>query len=134
MKEELTFEDLISDLKENGVETSIKGGFKFTEMVHEESQKLMKVGSSSSHIEIPAKVANLFTDFIIKSVELEDDVVDINNLFIIANMIQYFKPDIKLTYHTYRTELPTEELNPETFFSGVPFDKVELKNTFVCLT
>ena len=80
MKEELTFEDLISDLKENGVETSIKGGFKFTEMVHEESQKLMKVGSSSSHIEIPAKVANLFTDFIIKSVELEDDVVKLDSV------------------------------------------------------
>lgn len=80
MKEELTFEDLISDLKENGVETSIKGGFKFTEMVHEESQKLMKVGSSSSHIEIPAKVANLFTDFIIKSVELEDDVVELDSI------------------------------------------------------
>lgn len=86
MKEELTFEDLISDLKENGVETSIKGGFKFTEMVHEESQKLMKVGSSSSHIEIPAKVANLFTDFIIKSVEFEDDV---------ATTVTFITTDIK---------------------------------------
>lgn len=66
--------------------------------------------------------------------ELEDDTVDINNLFVIANLIQYFKPGIKLTYHTYRTELPTEELHPETFFSGVPFDKVKLKNTFICLT
>jgi len=40
----------------------------------------MKVGSSSSHIEIPAKVANLFTDFIIKSVELEDDVVKLDSV------------------------------------------------------
>ena len=80
MKDELTFEDLISDLQENGVETSVKGGFKFTEMLHEDSQKLMKIGSTSAHFEIPPKVANLFTDFIKKSVEFEDDVVDITSI------------------------------------------------------
>lgn len=79
MKDELTFEDLISNLQENGVETSIKGGFKFTEMMHEESQKLMKVGSSSVHIEVPAKVSNLFTDFIKKSICYADDVADITS-------------------------------------------------------
>lgn len=79
MKNELTFEDLISDLQENGVQTSVKGGFKFTEMLHEESQKLMKVGSTSAHIEIPAKISNLFTDFIKKCVEYEDDVTDITS-------------------------------------------------------
>ncbi len=80
MKEELTFEDLISDLKENGVQTSEKGGYKFTEMLHEESQKLMKIGSSSSHLEIPAKVSNLYTDFIKNSIELVDDIVDITTV------------------------------------------------------
>ena len=79
MKDELTFDDLISDLQENGVQTSEKGGFKFTEMLHEESQKLMKIGSTSSHIEIPAKVSNLFTDFIKKCVEFSDEVVDVEN-------------------------------------------------------
>lgn len=79
MKDELTFEDLISDLQENGVQTSVKGGFKFTEMMHEESQKLMKVGSSSSHIEVPAKVANLFTDFIKKCVSYADDMIDVTS-------------------------------------------------------
>lgn len=79
MKDELTFEELISDLQENGVQTSIKGGFKFTEMMHEESQKLMKVGSSSSHIEVPAKVSNLFSDFIKKCVSYTDDMVDITS-------------------------------------------------------
>lgn len=77
MKEELTFEDLISDLQENGVQTSVKGGFKFTEMLHEESQKLMKIGTSSSHLEIPAKVANLFTDFIKKCVTYDDNLLDV---------------------------------------------------------
>lgn len=77
MKDELTFEDLLNDLQENGVQTSVKGGFKFTEMLHEESQKLMKIGSTSAHIEIPAKISNLFTDFIKKSVEFEDDVADV---------------------------------------------------------
>jgi hypothetical protein len=86
MKDELTFEDLISDLQENGVETSVKGGFKFTEMLHEDSQKLMKIGSTSAHIEIPAKVANLFTEFIEKSVEFEEDVVKI---------AEYITTDIK---------------------------------------
>ena len=80
MKEELTFEDLISDLKENGVQTSVKGGYKFTEMLHEESQKLMKIGSSSSHLEVPAKVSNLYTDFIKNCIELTDDVVDITTV------------------------------------------------------
>ena len=79
MKDELTFEDLISNLQESGVETSVKGGFKFTEMLHEDSQKLMKIGSTSAHIEIPAKVSNLFTDFIKKSVEFADDVADITS-------------------------------------------------------
>ena len=77
MKEELTFEDLISDLKENGVQSSVKGGYKFTEMLHEESQKLMKIGTSSSHLEIPAKVSNLFTDFIKKCVVYEDNMLDV---------------------------------------------------------
>lgn len=79
MKDELTFDDLISDLQENGVQTSEKGGFKFTEMLHEESQKLMKIGSTSAHIEIPAKVSNLFTDFIKKCVEFSDEVVDVTS-------------------------------------------------------
>ena len=87
MKDELTFEDLLSDLQENGVETSVKGGFKFTEMLHEESQKLMKVGSTAAHIEIPAKIANLYTDFIKNSVEFEDDVVDV-----IENVTTDIKP------------------------------------------
>lgn len=77
MKEELTFEELISTLQNEGVQTSTKGGFKFTELLHEDSQKLMKIGSSSSHLEIPAKVSNLFTDFIKKSVEFVSEVVDI---------------------------------------------------------
>lgn len=77
MKDELTFEDLLNDLHENGVQTSVKGGFKFTEMLHEESQKLMKIGSTSAHIEIPAKISNLYTDFIKKSVEFENDVADV---------------------------------------------------------
>lgn len=80
MKDELTFEDLLSDLQENGVQTSVKGGFRFTEMLHEESQKLMKIGSTSAHIEIPAKISNLFTDFIKKSVEFEDDVTDVTEI------------------------------------------------------
>lgn len=75
--DELTFEELISDLKENGLETSTKGGFKFTEMLHEESQKLMKIGTSSANIEIPAKISNLFTDFIQKCVQYTDDVADV---------------------------------------------------------
>lgn len=87
MKEELTFEDLISDLKENGVQTSVKGGYKFTEMLHEESQKLMKIGSSSSHLEIPAKVSNLYTDFIKKCVVFENDLIDV-----VANTTTDIKP------------------------------------------
>ena len=37
----------------------------------------MKIGSTSAHIEIPAKISNLFTDFIKKSVEFENDVADV---------------------------------------------------------
>lgn len=40
----------------------------------------MKIGSTSAHIEVPAKVSNLFTDFIKKSVEFENDRVDVTSV------------------------------------------------------
>lgn len=77
MKNEITFQDLIQELKENGIQTSCKGGFKFTEMVHEESQKLIKLSISSSQFELPAKISNLYSEYIKNCVQFEDSSDDI---------------------------------------------------------
>lgn len=63
---------MLEELKENGIQTSLKGGYKFTEMVHEESQKLIKLSISSSQFELPAKSSNLYSEYIKKSVQFED--------------------------------------------------------------
>lgn len=59
----------------------------------------------------------------IKFIELPD-IENVENIFIIADLLDLF--NYKVDYVTYRTELPTTELSAETFFRGVPFDKIYL--------
>lgn len=63
----------------------------------------------------------------IEFIELPD-ISNLENLFLICHLLQYFESDKvgKIIYTTYRDELPTEELSPEMFFRGIPFDKMNL--------
>ena len=56
----------------------------------------------------------------------EDDGVDPNVVFTIANLLQTYKPDLQIGFRSNRNELPIEELDPELFFRGIPFDKISL--------
>lgn len=61
----------------------------------------------------------------IKFIE-EDDEIDINSMFVIANLIQAYNPSQKIIYETFRTVLPTVDLEPRVFFTGIPFDIIIL--------
>ena len=56
----------------------------------------------------------------------EDDGVDPNVVFTIANLLQIYKPDLQITFRSNRKELPIDELDPEIFFRGIPFNKISL--------
>lgn len=60
---------------------------------------------------------------IIRFIELED-VQNVEHIFEIAHILDLY--NYKSEYVTYRSELPTEELSPDTFFRGIPFVKVYL--------
>lgn len=60
---------------------------------------------------------------IVRFIELED-VQNVEHIFEIAHILDLY--NYKSEYVTYRSELPTEELNPDTFFRGIPFVKVYL--------
>ena len=60
---------------------------------------------------------------IIRFIELED-IQNVEHIFEIAHILDLF--NYKSEYVTYRQELPTEELNPEIFFRGIPFNKIYL--------
>ena len=71
-------------------------------------------------------VHNLIVDYnpsIIKFIELED-IQNVEHIFEIAHILDLF--NYKSEYITYRSELPTEELNPEVFFRGIPFVNIYL--------
>lgn len=54
------------------------------------------------------------------------DDIDLNHMFTIAHYIQLLSPDIHITYDTFRTEYPLDELSPEISLREIPFDCVIL--------
>ena len=80
MANELNFESLLHQLGEN-VSTIIKGGYKFSELTMNEQRRILNMGFNP--IEIPARISNLYTDFIKGAVELEDDIVDVSTVITI---------------------------------------------------
>lgn len=60
----------------------------------------------------------------IELVELED-ITNLENIFTICNLLQYYG-NVKIKYTSYRNELPIDEISPDLFFRGVPFDVIEL--------
>lgn len=76
MSSELNFESLLSQLGENSQNTE-KGNFRFSELTMSDQRKILNMGFNP--IEIPARISNIFNDYIKSSVEMIDDVVDIAN-------------------------------------------------------
>lgn len=56
----------------------------------------------------------------------EPDGVSPNVVFEIANLLQLFKPDLIVGFESNRTELPTEDLDSELLFRGIPFNFINL--------
>ena len=60
---------------------------------------------------------------LIQFIELED-IQNVEHIFEIAHILDLF--NYKSEYITYKSELAIEELSPEIFFRGIPFNKVYL--------
>lgn len=54
------------------------------------------------------------------------DDIDLDHMFTIAHLIQLLSPDIHLTYDTFRTEYPLDNLSVELSLREIPFDCVVL--------
>ena len=70
----LTFDTLINELKNNSSQI-IKGGYTFKELSHKQQRKILSGGFDA--VEIPAKLANIYNDFLSESVYMNDDLVDL---------------------------------------------------------
>lgn len=70
----LTFDTLINELKNNSSQI-IKGGFTFKELPHKQQRKILNGGYDA--VEIPAKLANIYNDFLSECVYMNDDAVDL---------------------------------------------------------
>lgn len=69
----LTFDTLINELKNNSSQI-VKGGYTFKELTHKQQRKIL--GGGFDAVEIPAKLANIYNDFLSESVYMNDDAVD----------------------------------------------------------
>jgi hypothetical protein len=76
MKDELNFESLLAELGEN-TSSIVSGGFRFTELKMSDQRKIMNM--SFNPIEIPARVAIIFNEYIKNSVAFEGDMVDVSS-------------------------------------------------------
>lgn len=84
MTTELNFESLIAELGENVTKTTL-GNMEFKELKMSDQRKIMNM--SFTPIEIPARVANIFNEFIKNSISFVDDYV--------PNVLNYITVDIK---------------------------------------
>ena len=74
IKNELDFESLIAGLND-GSDTVSKSRFKFRELTMKEQRKILNMGFNP--IEIPARIENIFNEYIKTGVEVVDSIIDI---------------------------------------------------------
>lgn len=70
----LTFDSLINELKNNSSQLT-KGPYTFKELTHKQQRKILS--TNFDPVEIPAKLANIYTDYLSESVYMTDDPVDL---------------------------------------------------------
>ena len=76
MSDELNFEALLSQIEDN-IKHKIIGNYKFTELSMSELRKMTNVGFNP--IELPAKISNLFNEYISNAVENVEDIIDLSD-------------------------------------------------------
>lgn len=69
----LTFDHLLEELKGNTKET-VKGNYTFKQLTLKQQRKIL--GANFDAVEIPAKLANIYTDYLSDCVFSKDDMVD----------------------------------------------------------
>lgn len=72
-KEGLTFDHILNELKNNSKE-STKGGYTFRELTLQQQRKIL--GANFDAVEIPAKLANIYSEYIVDSIFSTEDMVD----------------------------------------------------------
>ena len=73
----LTFDNLINELKNNSKQLQI-GPYIFKELSHKQQRRILN--GSFDAVEIPAKLANIYSDYISESVYKNDDLVDLSRI------------------------------------------------------
>lgn len=74
MSDELSFETLLAELGDTSSSVS-NGGYTFSELKMSDQRKMMNM--SFNPIEIPARVANIFNEYIKKCVQFDGDIGDV---------------------------------------------------------
>lgn len=72
-----SFENILAELKNNANETT-KGNYTIKEITLKQQRKILNGGFEP--VEMPAKMANIYNDFIRESVVLNDSMVDISKI------------------------------------------------------
>lgn len=76
MKSEgLTFDHLLNELKSNSKET-VKGGYTFKELTLKQQRKILS--ASFEAVEVPAKLANIYGEYLSDSVFSNEDMIDMS--------------------------------------------------------
>lgn len=70
----LTFDNLINELKNNNAQI-VLGPYTFKELTHKQQRKIL--GGNFDAVEIPAKLANIYSDYLSESVYIDNDPVDL---------------------------------------------------------
>lgn len=73
----LTFDNLINELKSNSKQVQV-GSYTFKELSHKQQRKILN--GSFDAVEIPAKLANIYSDYLSESVYKNDDLVDLSRI------------------------------------------------------
>lgn len=115
----LTFETLLNELKNNNNQIT-KGSYIFKELTHKQQRKILNGNFES--VEIPAKLSNIYSEYIGESIEMDDDMSDITRLITVdkkpyfINMLRvvtfgdtyYHKGDAYKLYEVQESDLICE--------------------------
>lgn len=77
MENSLTFDSLLNELKSNNAQV-VKGSYTFKELTHKQQRKILS--GSFDAVEIPAKLSNIYSDYLSESVSKNDDMVDLSRI------------------------------------------------------
>lgn len=73
----LGFDHLINELKNNNTQT-VKGDYIFRELTHKQQRRILS--GNFDAVEIPAKLAMIYSDYLTESVYKSDDLVDLSRV------------------------------------------------------